>query len=358
MKKIIALVLALCMVFALAACGGSSAPAAAPAAPAATTDAATENAAPAFEPMTWKAATSGAESSNFAAGLYKFAELLAEKTDGAITLEVYPSDQLTGGNQVDSLQAEMEGSIDVTFQADGVWSNYDAEYNVLILPFLFSTLDEVDAVLFNGVGRDYFSNKLLNEQGVKLLGIGENGFRYITNNKHPISRPEDLKDVKMRVGGSPILTRTYTLWGADYNTANWAEVYTNLQTGVIDGQENPIAVVNASSIQEVQKYVTVWTANYSCMFLTMNLDLYNSLSPELQAIVDECGAEACAYQVELTRSQNETYLGEWEANYGIEVYNMTEEDVQAFKALSDVIYTEAVENYGFSEEIMNTFVNK
>ncbi|MDY3282759.1 TRAP transporter substrate-binding protein DctP [Dysosmobacter sp.] len=359
-RKILAFAMALIMTASLAGCGGSSSgssgAAAAPAASAASS-AASSVSGTSFEPMTWSAATSGADSSNFAAGLYKFGELLKERTGGAITLNVFPSDQLTNGNAVDSLQAEMEGTIDVTFQADGIWSNFDPRFNVLILPFLFSTTDQVDEKLFNGAGGQYMIDMLEKEQGVKCLGIGENGFRYITNSKHEVCTPDDLKDLKLRVGGSPLLTRTYELWNVDYTTANWAEVYTGLQTGLYDGQENPVAVVHASSIQEVQKYVTAWTAQYSCMFLTMNGDLFNSLSDELKQIVEECGAEACAYQVELTRQQCEDYLKVWESDYGMQVHYTTEDEVAQFKALSDPIYEEAVSKYGFTQDLLDMFID-
>jgi C4-dicarboxylate transporter DctM subunit len=348
-RNILALSLALLMTASLAACGSSSSSGSA----AASSGAAGGTS---FEPMTWSAVTSGADSSNFAAALYKFGELVSERTNGAVTVNVFPSDQLTNGNAVDSLQGQMEGTIDIAFQADGIWSNFDPRFNVLILPFLFSTTDEVDEKLFNGAGGEYLVNMLENEQGVKCLGIGENGFRYITNSKHEVCTPDDLKDLKLRVGGSPLLTRTYELWNCDYTTANWAEVYTGLQTGLYDGQENPVAVSHASSIQEVQKYVTAWTAQYSCMFLTMNSDLYNSLSDELKAIVDECGAEACAYQVELTRQQCADYLKEWETDYDIKVHYTTEDEVEQFKALSDVLYTEAIDNYGFTQELLDLFI--
>ena len=132
--------------------------------------------------------------------------------------------------------------------------------------------------------------------------------RSLTNSKHPVKTPDDLHDLKLRIGGAPILVSTYESWGVDYTTAAWAEVYTGLQTKLYDGQENPIAVADASSIQEVQKYVTAWTANYGIMFMAINGDLYNSLSDELKAIVDECAKEACAYQIQYTREQCFTYF--------------------------------------------------
>ena len=92
-----------------------------------------------------------------------------------------------------------------------------------------------------------------------------------------------MKGLKIRVAGSSVLNNAYQAWGANWANANWSEVFTALQTGTYDGQENPLPTADGASIAEVQKYVTYWTGVYDCIFFTMNADLYNSLSPELQA---------------------------------------------------------------------------
>ena len=189
-----------------------------------------------------------------------------------------------------------------------------------------------------GEGGKYLMNAMDSKFNVKCLGIGENGFRYLTNSKHPVKTPDDLHDLKLRIGGAPILVSTYESWGVDYTTAGWAEVYTGLQTKLYDGQENPIAVADASSIQEVQNYVTAWTANYGIMFMAINGDLYNSLSDELKAIVDECAKEACAYQIQYTREQCDSALKKWVDNYGIEVYEMTAENANLFRQKIQPVY--------------------
>ena len=330
LKKLVALILALVTALSLVACGsggnGSGG--------GASTDGDTSN----FPKMTWSAATSGAEGSNFDVGLEKFSELLQEKTGGAIKLDIYCSDQLTNGNQADSIQTNIDGTIDVTFQADGVWGNFDTVFSVPNLPFLFDNYDDVDSKLINGEGGKYLMNAMDSKFNVKCLGIGENGFRYLTNSKHPVKTPDDLHDLKLRIGGAPILVSTYESWGVDYTTAAWAEVYTGLQTKLYDGQENPIAVADASSIQEVQKYVTAWTANYGIMFMAINGDLYNSLSDELKAIVDECAKEACAYQIQYTCEQCDSALKKWVDNYGIEVYEMTAENANLFRQKIQPVY--------------------
>ena len=332
-KRVLAMILALAMALALTACGGDSGDA----------DDAGDSGDAGFEEMTWTAATSGADGSNFDAGLEKFSELLEERTGGAVKLEIFCSDQLTNGSTADSVQANIDGTIDVTFQADGIWGNFEPACNIPNLPFLFDSYEDVDTKLLNGEGGQYLSDTIESKYNVEILGLGENGFRYLTNSKHPVETPDDLTDLKLRIGGAPILVSTYERWGVDYTTAGWAEVYTGLQTKLYDGQENPIAVADASSIQEVQDYATSWTANYSMMFLAINRDLYNSLSDELKAIVDECGQEACAYQVELTRQQCDEYLQEWVDEYGVEVYEMTPENAELFRELALPVYDDYAE---------------
>ena len=147
-KRFLALILALVMALSLVACGDSGKT------PAADGDS-NGGGDSSFPKMTWTAATSGAEGSNFDVGLEKFSELLQEKTNGAVKLDIYCSDQLTNGSTADSVQACMDGTIDVTFQADGIWGNFDTVFNIPNLPFLFDSYDDVDSKLINGEGGKY-----------------------------------------------------------------------------------------------------------------------------------------------------------------------------------------------------------
>lgn len=191
-KRFLALILALVMALSLVACGDSGKT------PAADGDS-NGGGDSSFPKMTWTAATSGAEGSNFDVGLEKFSELLQEKTNGAVKLDIYCSDQLTNGSTADSVQACMDGTIDVTFQADGIWGNFDTVFNIPNLPFLFDSYDDVDSKLINGEGGKYLMKAMEDKYNVKCLGIGENGFRYLTNRKHPVKTPDDLHDLKLRI---------------------------------------------------------------------------------------------------------------------------------------------------------------
>ena len=205
------------------------------------------------------------------------------------------------------------------------------------LPFLFDSFDDVDAKLDGDGGKAV--GEVVESMGLHLLGIGENGFRHPTNSVRPIATLADMKGLKLRVAGSELLNAEYGKWGANWANANWSEVYTGLQTGTYDGQENPLPTADGASIAEVQKYVTYWTGVYDCIFFCMNGDLYNSLSPELQAIVDECGQKAAQNQRQLERQQDQEILKKWQ-DAGITVTELTPEAVDEFKAASASCYDE------------------
>ena len=290
-----------------------------------------------FPTMTWKLGASGGETSTWIiAGKY-FADLISEKTGGAVTVECYGMDQLYGGNQVDGIQGVIDGTTDVDMHSNLIYASFNDKFSVVSLPFLFANTDEVDAVL-DGEGGKALADILENEYGLHFMGMGENGFRHVSNNKNPIVVPSDMNNLKIRVAGSKVLMEAYKAWGADYTTANWSEVYTGLQTGTYDGQENPVPTMDSSAIQEVQKYVTYWTGSYDCLMFTMNGALWNSLSPELQAIVTECAQDTMEYQRKINREADEGMLAKWETENGVEIHHLTEDEMVAFKELSDPVY--------------------
>lgn len=328
MKKFLALMLCLVMVFSMAACSSSSDE------EVADDDAVVEDAG--FESMTWKMGMSGGETSTWATAGYYFADLMSEMTDGAITVDIYPSDQLANGSQTDGIQQVMDGTTEMSMHSNIIYASFDDRFSVVSLPYLFATTDEADEVL-DGVGGEIL-NEVLQEYGLVNLGLGENGFRHVSNNVNAIETPEDMDGLKIRVAGSSVLLQAYAAWGADYTTANWSEVYSGLQLGTYDGQENPIPTMLSSSIQEVQQYVTVWTGAYDCLMFTMNEDLWNSLSEELQAIVLEASAMTMEYQREINRADDAAILESWINDYGVEVHYQTAEEAAQFKALSDSVY--------------------
>ena len=313
MKKIFALALVMMMALSLAACGGG------------------------VEEQTWKFACSATDNTCWADMGRDFGKMISEATDGKITVEVYAADQLTSGNQTEGIQGVIDGTIDLSAHSNIIYANFDQRLNVVSMPFLFDSYEDVDAKLTGAAGEAV--GKVVESQGLKLLGVGENGFRAVTNSVRPIEKVEDMKGLKIRVAGCKVLNTAYDLWGANWTNANWSEVYTGLQTGTYEGQENPFPTADGASIAEVQKYVTNWTGIYDCIFFTMNKELFDSLSPELQAIVEEAGAKAAENQRKLQREGVQQVIDKWVAA-GVTVTELSEEAAAGFKAATESMYTD------------------
>lgn len=346
MKKFLALFLTLAMTTALlAGCGDKAGDK--------TSGSAAASGEAGFEEMTWKLATSGGEQSTWIDAGKKFAELMSEATDGAVTVDCYGNDQLTAGNQVDGIQALMDGTTELSMHSNLIYSAFDQRFNVVSLPFLFSSTEDADAVLDNEGGEAL--QAVLSENNLHCLGIGENGFRHPTNSKHAIEKVADMSGLKMRIAGSALLNRSYELWGVDVANANWSEVFTALQTGTYDGQENPLPTADSASIQEVQKFVTYWTGTYDCLFFCMNKDLYESLPAELQTIVDDCGQQTVEYQRQINRDADQVILEKW-ADKGITVTELTEEAAAEFKKVSSPTYEEFAED--LTPELISAFTGE
>lgn len=173
--------------------------------------------------------------------------------------------------------------------------------------------------------------EILGEYGLHCMGIAENGFRQITNNVREIKSMEDMKNLKIRVAGSNLLMECYKMWGADATNMNWSETYTALRQKTVEGQENPLPAIDAASVQEVQPYCSLWGANYDCLFFCINQEIYDSLTPEQQKVIDECGALATQYQREINRAGDDEIMSRWESKNGVTILRYEDLDVDSFK---------------------------
>lgn len=173
--------------------------------------------------------------------------------------------------------------------------------------------------------------EILGEYGLHCMGIAENGFRQITNNVREIKSMEDMKNLKIRVAGSNLLMDCYKMWGADATNMNWSETYTALRQKTVEGQENPLPAIDAASVQEVQPYCSLWGANYDCLFFCINQEIYDSLTPEQQEVIDECGALATQYQREINRAGDDEIMSRWESKNGVTILRYEDLDVDSFK---------------------------
>ena len=304
-----------------------------------------------WEEMTWNYACSTTDTSTWALAGQKFGELMEQATGGKVKVKVYAADQLTNGNQSEGIQALMDGDpVQISMHSNLIYSAFDARFNVVSLPFIYDSVEDADAK-FAGKAGDMMKD-ILSEYGLHCMGIAENGFRQLTNNVREIKSVDDMKNLKIRVAGSNLLMECYKRWGADATNMNWSETYTALQQNTVEGQENPLPAIDSASVQEVQDYCSMWNAIYDCLFFCINEDIYNSLTPEQQAVVDEAGQKAVEYERYLNRAGDDEIKSRWANENGVTITAYEDIDIDSFKTAVDGVaewYVEQLESQGFSD---------
>ena len=309
--------------------------------------------------MTWNFACSTTETSTWADGGRKFGELMEKATGGKVKVNVYATDQLTNGNQSEGIQALMNGDpVQISMHSNLIYSAFDPRFNVVSLPFIYDSYDDADAKFDGEAGEKL--KEILSSYGLHCMGIAENGFRELTNSKHEVKTVDDLKNLKIRVAGSNLLMECYKRWGADATNMNWSETYTALQQNTVEGQENPLPAIDAASVQEVQPYCSMWDAIYDCLFFCINQDLYDTLTPEQQAVVDECGQKAVEYERYINRSGDEEIKTRWQSKNGVTITDKDDMDIDSFKEAVDGVdewFVEQLKDAGYDDgqELVDLF---
>ncbi|MCC9204220.1 DctP family TRAP transporter solute-binding subunit [Arthrobacter sp. zg-Y769] len=286
------------------------------------------------ETYNWDFTVTVSDTSSWYLGAERFAEILNEESDGRITVNVYANEQLSGGDAAAGVEQLMNGDKAFSYNSTIIYSGIDPRYGAINAPFLYKDYEEADAAIEAGALDAY--KELANEQGVELLGFGESGFRQITNNSKEIVAPEDLKALKFRVPGSSMFLDIYSAMDADPITMNFSEVFTSLQNGTIDGQENPYDVIASNGLMEVQEYLTVWNYIYDPLMLGMNKDMYEELSDSDKELVQKAAAEANELQKKTNRERGEEQLAEMKST--MTVTELNEEQVSVFRDSMGPIY--------------------
>jgi len=278
----------------------------------------------------------------------KWVDLVRERTDGRINMKVYPGAQLVAGDQAKEFTAMRQGVIDMAIGSTINWSAQVPELNLFSLPFLLPDYEAIDVLTEGDVGKQLFEKVVA--RGVVPLAWGENGFRELTNSVRPISKPEDLKGLKIRVTGSPLFQETFTALGANPTQMSWSDAVPALTTGAVDGQENPIPVYVIAKLHNLeQKYVTLWHYVADPLIFASNKDVWNSFTPEDQKIVAQAAVEAAKLNIELVRKgvtpDDQSVIRQVEG-FGVEVVQLTPEAHKAFRDATRPTYEKWTKRVG------------
>ncbi|MDV2686035.1 DctP family TRAP transporter solute-binding subunit [Alkalihalophilus lindianensis] len=290
-KSFLALGLSLAMV--LSACGGSE-----------TSNEASETEG-SGESTTLRLAHSGSESHQYHIAAEKFKELVEEKTDGSVSVDIYPNATL--GSEGEVVEQILDGSIDMTtVAADSSFANTVPAMNVFGIPYLFRDRDHIYNVLDGDIGQSLLDD--VNERNMVGVGYWEVGFRHLTNNVREVHTPEDAQGLSVRVQPSPVWEAHMRELGANPTPVDFNELYSALDQGVVDGQENPLPTINSMKFYEVQNHVSLTAHTYSPAIVVMSNRAWDGLSEDQQAAVGEAVAEATSYQRDALLDMEEEIL--------------------------------------------------
>ena len=312
-----------------------------------------------WEETTWNFACSTTETSTWADGGRKFGELMEKATGGKVKVNIYAADQLTNGNQSEGIQALMNGDpVQISMHSNLIYSAFDPRFNVVSLPFIYDSVEDADAKFDGEAGEKM--KEILSEYGLHCMGIAENGFRELTNSVREVKSVDDMKNLKVRVAGSNLLMDCYKRWGADATNLNWSETYTALQQNTVEGEENPLPAIDAASVQEVQPYCSMWDAIYDCLFFCINQEIYDGLTPEQQAVVDEAGQKAVEYERYINRSGDEEIMNRWQSKNGVTITKKEDMDIDSFKKAVEGVdewFVEQLKDAGYDDgqELVDLF---
>lgn len=343
MKKTIAMLLAFVMIFALCACGQTAAPAATSAPVEAPAEAPAEEAAPVEEvapklditPRTIRFSTTSAEGMEMVNAMNKFADLVKEASGGLMNVEVYPGSQL--GDTTVAVQNVQLGVQEMTVAtSNNVAAAGVKNFSAFALPYVFRDNDHVMDVLQGDIGQELLAS--IADTDARVVGIGywfEGTRNFIT--KEPVRCLEDIKGMKIRCQANDIDTAMTKALGASPTPIAFGELYTALQTGVVDGCENPLSGIYNSKFQEVCKYLTLDAHSALPVVILFSQSIWNNMSADEQEIIKTCWAEASAHNREWLKENQENYIKLFE-EAGVEVIEL--EDQAAWVEAMAPVYEE------------------
>ncbi|WP_353474292.1 DctP family TRAP transporter solute-binding subunit [Salipiger sp. H15] len=216
-----------------------------------------------------------------------FAEEVAEKTEGRVKIEIFPGGQL--GNEKDMIEGLQFGSVQGGVIGAGSFQTVEPKMGIIEMPYAWTSREQAFAALDGKLGEKLA--ELLDAQNVKVLAWWENGYRNVTNSKHPIETPADLAGLKIRVTPDKVRLATFEALGAEPAPLAFGELYSALQQGVFDAQENPLSIIYSASFYEVQKYVSMTGHVWGAATLVLSKPVWEQLSPEDQEIVQAAALE-------------------------------------------------------------------
>lgn len=271
--------------------------------------------------------TPDSDTSEITLAAKKFAEIVSTKTNGELTIKVFPNGTLYGGDPSAGVKQLAGGSLDLLLNSTSLYATFNPKFTAIAIPYQFRNIEQLRAYLDSDLGQELQSD--LGNIGIKGVDLWSRPLRQITNSKLAITSPADMKGMKLRVPNNPLWVEFFGAMGAAPTPMAFAEVYNALQLKVVDGQENPINVPVSAKLYEVQKYATISNHIADAWVLGMNPARYDGLSDAFKAALNDAAKETEAWKAENDAADIEKSIATLKAN-GMEVNELTDDQRKAF----------------------------
>jgi TRAP-type transport system periplasmic protein len=272
-----------------------------------------------------------AETSNpYGKGADYFAQLVAKNSNGEIEVKVFPSSQL--GGQKELIEGLIYGTVDMTLSGTAELGTFQKQMALFDMPFIFKDRAHAYRAL-DSVGMEL--GKALEPKGIKLLGYMENGIRHLTNNVRPVKSPADMKGLKIRVMNNVVYVEMMKALGASPTPMALAELYSAMQQGTVDGQENPSAHIYTKRFFEVQKYASLTGHAYAPEPVLISMITWGKLTPQQRTIIQQAATESIAWQRKLSTDEDDDFWAKIKATGKMQVITV---DRQPFIDATKSVY--------------------
>lgn len=269
----------------------------------------------------------------YSQAMKRFSALVGQKTAGNVEVKLYPSAQL--GSATEMIEGMKIGSIDLVLTAPAYFRSHIPEMDVLLIPYLIENADHYEKVMAGKVGQ--FITGRLKERGFVNLAYYYGGMRHFTNNRKPINTLDDMKGLKMRVPGLPVIIRCFEKFGVLPTPVSFSDLYTALQTGMVDAQENPVAQIDDSKFYEVQKYLSLSDHQVTPVGLVIGKSSFEKLPADFQKALADAAREVAPWSRANFEKVEKDILDKLKAK-GMQVNTI--KDKAGFKKAVEPLYVE------------------
>jgi tripartite ATP-independent transporter DctP family solute receptor len=269
-----------------------------------------------------------------------FGEILEQRTDGRITVNVFPNSQL--GDDVQMLEMLQTGTLDMTYPSSSATTGYVEELAVFDLPFLLPNREAAVAVMRSDVAQGMLD--AFEGTGLKALTFSENGYRQLSNSARPVASPEDVagldvRGLSVRTMENPVHLAIWEALGANPTPMAFGELFSAMEQGVVDGQENPWSTILSSNFNEVQNYGTETRHVYTPFIMMLSERTWDRMAPEYQELVLEAARQSAEYQIQLS-AEYDDWSRDQLTERGMEITSLNDEQLAAFQDAVQPVYEE------------------